>query len=192
LLFIIVEVETAPATSEVIVFPADETVLFIDEVATTPFISVVIIPVPIFTELEDTTLDVATTPFIVVVRVLPDKVCVNEFIIFVMADAIPFTKVVNVFVVVEIVFVVPPASTEVNEVVDTTPFTFEVKMVPEADNVLLVIILLVPTDPPTFEDIMFPIAESIFETERLLTLKFEIVAFVANRLSVFVVDAVRL
>jgi hypothetical protein len=129
-------------------------------VATTPFtfeVMVFVVDAKDEMLLEITEL-VATTPFIVVVRVLPDNVCVKEFIKFTTAEASPLIVDVNEFVVVEI--------------------TFEL------------IIVDVPIEPPTFEVKTLPSAERIFETERLETVKFEIVAFVAVKLFVFVVEAV--
>jgi hypothetical protein len=79
-------------------------------VAGTPFtelvrviVFVVLALIRVFDEMTD---DVATTPLTVVVRVLPERVCVNEFIIFITAEDIPFIIFVNVLVLVATVLLV--------------------------------------------------------------------------------------
>jgi hypothetical protein len=132
---IIVVVETIPFTFVVNVFNADAAVFV------------------------DTTLLVATTPFIVVVKVLPDKVWVNELIKFVIADEMPLTMLVKEFVVVEITFVVLDATSPASEVVDITPFTFETKSPPFVVKLFPVIIVEVATTPFTVLVNTFPVAD---------------------------------
>lgn len=84
------------------------------EVATPFTVEVSIVPEADIS-LDEITDEVATTPLIVVVSVLPERVCVNEFIKFTTADDIPFIIDAKVLVVVEIVFEF------IIEVVETDP-----------------------------------------------------------------------
>jgi hypothetical protein len=149
---IIVVVETMPLTFVVRVFNAD-TAVFVE-----------------------TTLLVATTPFIVVVKVLPDRVCVNEFIKLVTADEMPFTIEVKEFVVVEITFVVFEATSPASEVVDITPFTLDIKSPPFVVKLFPVIIELVATTPFTVLVSTFPVADCMKEFMKFV--KAEVTPFI--------------
>jgi len=134
--------------------PALATILV---VARTPFTSLVriLVVVEYVSVLFPITEDVADTPLIVVVRTFPVRDCVNELMMFAAADAIPFTVEVKVL------------STDVKRfeliavVVESTPFTFEVRMFADDERVLVVELVTPSVDvathvgtPPTTERIV--------------------------------------
>ena len=95
---------------------------------------------------------VATTPLVVLVKILP---------------------------VEESVLVVEDATKFWSDVAATTPLTVDVSTTPLVERALELITEDVAIDPPIFEVIILPDKDSVFGTERFVTLRFVVVALVA-------------
>lgn len=110
------------------------------------------------------------TPLMVVVRTAPDVERAFEVMMEEVATT-PFTVEVRMF----------PAALWVKELMilaseEETPLTMVWMRLAEEDAVLEVMILEVPTDPPTFEVSVLPVAESVLVVVRLVTVKLVVVA----------------
>jgi hypothetical protein len=108
----------------------------------------------------------------------------------VVVEVTPLTVEVRVklLVVVDTVrtLVVPALMMDWRSVEVATPLTVEVRTVPEAVSPLEVMIEDVPMEPPRLEVRVLPVAERL-----LVVLRLVMVALVANRSTVLVVEAVR-
>jgi hypothetical protein len=174
------EVETAPATSEVSVLPRAEIRFDTVVVATTPLILVVMIPVAAVTLFDETTDEVAITPLIVVVRVLPASDWVKELIMLARPEVIPFTITSNTFADEEATFVL------IVVVVEIDPPTFDVSVFPAEESVFGTEI----ESTARFE--MVALVIEAFCEKRFVLVAFVRVALPAFRFWVFVVVATML
>lgn len=160
-------------------------------VATTPFTVEVITPAAAERVLELMIEDVEVTPLTTEVSSFTAEV--REFWsmkLAVVVEVTPLTVEVRVklLVVVDTVrtLVVPALMMDWRSVEVATPLTVEVRTVPEAVSPLEVMIEDVPMEPPRLEVRVLPVAERL-----LVVLRLVMVALVANRSTVLVVEAVR-
>jgi hypothetical protein len=113
----------------------------------------------------------------------------------VVVEVTPFTVEVRVKLLVEVetvrTLVVPELMMDWRSVEVATPFTVEVRTVPEAVRALEVMMEEVPIEPPTLEVRVLPVADSELVVERLVMVALVRVALVASRSTVLVVEAVR-
>ena len=99
----------------------------------TPFTEVVSVVPFVDTPFDEITVVVAVTPFTVVVSTLPVTDCVNELMMFATVDEIPLMIVWNRFALDDAV-----AELMIVDV-DDTPLTFEVNVLADEDNTLVVV-----------------------------------------------------
>jgi len=110
------------------------------------------------------------TPLTVVVRVTPDVEISLEEMTEVVATT-PLTVEVRMFPVTDWVKELMMFANE-----EETPLTMVWMRLAEEDAVLEVMILEVPVEPPRLEVSVLPEAESVFEVERLVTVRLVVVA----------------
>ena len=160
-------------------------------VATTPFTVEVITPDPAERVLELMIEEVEVTPLTTEVSSFTAEV--SEFWsmkLAVVVEVTPLTVEVRVKLLVEVetvsTLVVPALMMDWRSVEVATPLTVEVRTVPEAVSPLEVMIEEVPMEPPRLEVRVLPVAERV-----LVVLRLVMVALVASRSTVLVVEAVR-